>query len=594
MAAFIITLAFCLFANLPIMAGANAFRGSSNFLAATDSMKVEDLRAIMLDELMTALGSGNKVTEERLSRLEEAVRPTFLSMPKNEYGNLEHPAVRYVLHRLFVQRHGIYLKGLEPGSDSWKGINSASSIEILEDRVPTFVQDLFEERLSGRGLGMHEIAILAATLEHLIHDEAEGRLRVAYQIRGLSMDVGLDVPQAEDLLSVYMYLFLKGGRVMYSKEAFEQMDKVYPNWHLTVDFMSQVRKEVTAANSADSAFAEGKLSFKATSKVVEEVTERYGKFQNSECVDLKAALMKIEDKSTGRVLLKDFYGGALDGAWQFTESVEYLRELGDLDETNPTRPSVLIANYVNSASNCLASSGLYSVCCVNECEELLGHVEREISGPEATPERLAEIIERLPSATVTAPRSLPETLRKRLQDIADHHGGQVQLHGRLFGQWMHHAYPRECPYPHKSNTTNPMTASDWMESKSENAQESKGAMKAVIDQIKAKEEDDDRAAPEEGLATSAASAAPKEEEHMALWSDEEELIVVRPDRTPIKVASVTWASLARQVAQVTAVIALVLYLKGHLLAGLAALKGGRDERKGGLPLAISGGKDHFC
>ena len=30
---------------------------------------------------------------------------------------------------------------------------------------------------------------------------------------------------------------------------------------------------------------------------------------------------------------------------------------------------------VNSQSNCVASSSIYSVCCINECEALLGHVE---------------------------------------------------------------------------------------------------------------------------------------------------------------------------------------------------------------------------
>merc|ERR1719281_2166442 len=26
----------------------------------------------------------------------------------------------------------------------------------------------------------------------------------------------------------------------------------------------------------------------------------------------------------------------------------------------------------------------------------------------------------------------------------------VQLHGRLFAQWLHYAFPHECPYPHLS------------------------------------------------------------------------------------------------------------------------------------------------
>merc|ERR1712203_151284 len=30
---------------------------------------------------------------------------------------------------------------------------------------------------------------------------------------------------------------------------------------------------------------------------------------------------------------------------------------------------------------------------------------------------------------------------------ATRHGGHVPIHGRLFAQWMHFAFPLECPYP---------------------------------------------------------------------------------------------------------------------------------------------------
>lgn len=47
------------------------------------------------------------------------------------------------------------------------------------------------------------------------------------------------------------------------------------------------------------------------------------------------------------------------------------------------------------------------------------------------------------SDTVAAPRELSEGLRVRLQEVAALHGGKVPIHGRLFAQWMHHAFPRE-------------------------------------------------------------------------------------------------------------------------------------------------------
>ena len=42
--------------------------------------------------------------------------------------------------------------------------------------MPSYVQDLFEKRLQGRGLHLHELAVLAATVEHLVHNEALSKL----------------------------------------------------------------------------------------------------------------------------------------------------------------------------------------------------------------------------------------------------------------------------------------------------------------------------------------------------------------------------------------------------------------------------------
>jgi hypothetical protein len=52
---------------------------------------------------------------------------------------------------------------------------------------------------------------------------------------------------------------------------------------------------------------------------------------------------------------------------------------------------------------------------------------------------------------------------QRLQEVADRNHGQVPLHGRLFAQWMHHAFPRECPYPNEAGTATPLTPDEWMQ-----------------------------------------------------------------------------------------------------------------------------------
>eukprot|EP00932_Pfiesteria_piscicida_P004417 SRR837773.14321.p2 GENE.SRR837773.14321~~SRR837773.14321.p2 ORF type:complete len:227 (-),score=58.54 SRR837773.14321:104-784(-) len=125
-------------------------------------------------------------------------------------------------------------------------------------------------------------------------------------------------------------------------------------------------------------------------------------------------------------------------------------------------PAVVIPNYITSHSNCLASSSFYSVCCLDQCESLLGQLERHFESPTVEPQPLLEAVARMSSETVDAPRSLSPALLQRLDEIAARHGGRVPLHGRLFAQWMHHAYPRECPFPHESGTVNPVTPDEWM------------------------------------------------------------------------------------------------------------------------------------
>merc|ERR1740122_852309 len=91
----------------------------------------------------------------------------------------------------------------------------------------------------------------------------------------------------------------------------------------------------------------------------------------------------------------------------------------------------------------------------------MGHLELSIAAPAATPGHIAGLVAGLRSDSVDAPRILPASLVSRLGEIADHHDGSVPLHGRLFAQWMHHAYPLECPYPHAGGMIQPLTPDEW-------------------------------------------------------------------------------------------------------------------------------------
>jgi len=238
----------------------------------------------------------------------------------------------------------------------------------------------------------------------------------------------------------------------------------YPAWEDTRIWASDL--ELTSdffQKSTANPFVSQLLTFGDHVSRMQEFGHRLGTFQNLECQKLKDRLVEIEDVGTGRVPLSRFYRGALEGDWTFSESVEYLRHVGALDETNPKRMSVVIPNYIQSQSNCLDGSSFYSVCCFDECEGLLGHVEQEVRQPSAPSSQIAAVISGLQSDTVHAPRNLSSALLGRLQQIADLHGGNVPLHGRLFAQWMHHAFPRECSFPHVIGATNRVSPTEWMD-----------------------------------------------------------------------------------------------------------------------------------
>merc|ERR1719213_533290 len=243
-----------------------------------------------------------------------------------------------------------------------------------------------------------------------------------------------------------------------ARELHANINELYPTWPEIQQFLREVHRSVAPKRDY--------LYFNEVENVIAEIGERYGRFQDIECRQFKDWLVAIEDPSiggAGRVRLSDFYGQALNnGKWQFSESIDYLRQLRALDESDAKNPRVIIPNYVSSPSNCVASSAYYSVCCMDECESILGRLEQLVSAPEASPATILALIPSISSATMPSNRTLPPWLHHRLEEVAKHHGGLVPLHGRLFAQWLHYAYPRECNFPHIAGTISPQRPEDML------------------------------------------------------------------------------------------------------------------------------------
>jgi len=299
----------------------------------------------------------------------------------------------------------------------------------------------------------------------------------------------------------------------------EELREEFVIWDDVSLWAHDFHESVAFAQSHKKPFAESRGEFDTVAVFAQQLGQHYGTWQNLECEGLKSQLVEMEYRGTGRVKLSDFYKpAALDGSWTFQESVGYLRALGLLDESDPSQPSVIIANYITSQSNCIASSGYYSVCCKNECESLLGHLEENIGASEAKPAAIVSLISKLPSSTVATPQP-GESLLQRLNDIAATHGGKVPLHSRLFAQWMHHIYPRECPYPHLSGTTDTQSEGEFLDESGMAAQASEEEMMQYISLPQNTTHDNTKS----DLAVEAVFP----------WSSEEELFVVRaPTKEP--------------------------------------------------------------
>merc|ERR1719464_1519537 len=175
-------------------------------------------------------------TSAKLHSIEEELRPMFAALPKNRHGNLEQAVVRYALHRFFVQKHGWYMKGLDPVGGAW---SSDAPSNIMKDRAPAYIHSFFEQRAHVHGLGLHELAVFAAVLSDLVQKEASGGLHKVYTI--LQLPTAGPVPKYwhEQALKGYlMQYFIGGGDLNITGiEDFNFLERelldIYPEWPST-------------------------------------------------------------------------------------------------------------------------------------------------------------------------------------------------------------------------------------------------------------------------------------------------------------------------------------------------------------------------
>jgi len=419
------------------------------------SLSTATLQDQLLHEYFTA-------SEAKLAEIELSLAPMYATLPKNAEGRLGHAAAAYALRRHFLREYGWLINGLAPesGGSSW-GWKSFSPTRVMSGRVPAYLQKVAEDSLRGRGLDLEGLAALALMLERTLMEDSEAYLKESFRLAEVPANRMVTDAEIRDALEVFMLLYMtSGGKKLISSspERFHKFRRMCDNtsstfsplWGETKIWLHDIERSATHARRArDNPFIGGAQSFHGVERLVTDLHNQYGLVQHSECLDMKHTLLSMENtRGTGRLSFARFQNSSHWGdKWEFRESKEELLALGALDVSDPAWPRVIITNYVQSPPNCLATQTLHSVCCIDECEALLAEVERGIGAPAGDPAEIARIVARLESETIDASRNLSAALLGRLDEVATRHNGLVPLHGRLFAQWMHHAFPNECAHP---------------------------------------------------------------------------------------------------------------------------------------------------
>jgi len=472
----VIVLCLCASAAASFAASRGSLRNGGHSNHTVDMTEVElSLQA----SSRAVLAGGQDKLANRFASVESSMWQTFQALPKNSWGRLAPRAVRYAVHNYFAKEHGWLIEGLAPHGNQ-ANVSEVHEASILQDKAPALVEALLEVRQNDHGLSLSNVVTMVVVLEQLIFDESVKLLEHSYQLNSHSTTEKVEEHALHDILQSYLLLFGLDVNEDVSEVLQHQALKAelkssgIGGWSDVVTFeRDAVWNFEFARKHQTNPFAQHRYSFEVASQIVDQMAQDYGKWQNSECRKMKEVLMDLDPVGAGRIPLSTFYSQPEEATYQFTESVEYLRKTGALDETVQGSPHVLIANYLLGPSNCVASSTYYSICCLSECEVIMNELEGKVQAPTASPERLLGLVGNISSSSVDAPRQFTRDMIGKLHDIAQHHEDAVPLHGRLFSQWLHYAFPNECPFPQIVESSIDLTPNAWLDDKSMASEEEK-------------------------------------------------------------------------------------------------------------------------
>jgi len=389
-----------------------------------------------------------------------AISTIWRSLPKSHAGHVDRGALGYALNRYFIKTYGLAVMGLEMDINV---TNLGTEQEPYKE-----VSGFFAQMAPERTFSFEEGVAAAVMIEEFVADFERKILEEVYikkGVKGNLKDEQLDSIMQSFVLNWYFHgdpdtIERAEKRPWAISRAFED----WPNFLVLLNgtrrsskhFSGKFAKKVYEARQVTGGISNAmsvKYSFEDVHTLMKDFTRSFGNYSRSQCDSVRAKLTKMDTSNTGRVPLATFHKAALDGDWHFSESLAYLRHLGAIDESSSWHgPRVIIPNYIESASNCFVALDDYRLCCQSTCESYMDAFEAAIEGPAAEPDLILALTAKIIEENTEGEGRFPDALRQQLLKISRAHDGQVPLHGRLFAQWLHYAFPSECPFPHVSGS----------------------------------------------------------------------------------------------------------------------------------------------
>jgi len=410
---------------------------------------------------MAAAGSPASPAAERLKRLRLDMAGLYAALPKNQHGRLDNTTARYAVHRYFSKRHGWAIKGLEPAGAAWVSTMSVTPDvrQVSKYLVPAYLfERITNHHSDGKGLDLGWLAIYVATVEHLAHSQVLAYLYSVYMTLELPVAGAKTASEVEDIVATFMMVYMLGGNLEVSTKSDmsslrRHLDTNHEAWQKLHGYVSSRLRDTQPAPS----------DFESIVGFLEDVADRYASWQDMDCQAAQKELQAMPGYANGRVPLAGMAPSYRPGRRVlFSEAGSYLSAHGIAERSGDgeSEDRVIVSNYLLSQGMCLPTAGYHAVCCRNPCEAFLERLEAASASPQVAPARALEVL----GDDLRRGGAL-ERASAELTKAAAQSGGALDLHGRLLADWLHSAFPLECPKQAAdggANGTDPRTPAEWM------------------------------------------------------------------------------------------------------------------------------------